>query len=138
MASEACVMSDLFMILQQALGEVRDHCFCLWCVRPAAWLGPGRKRVTEADRLAHPLLAEIAIHRHCTIVLNGKAMQPARCLTSFHSPPGGEHTAADRAGHSACAAGGHAPRPPEILPWKGASPQHGSHELCSRNIPDIL
>ena len=27
--TEACVMSDLFMLLQQALGEVRDHCFCL-------------------------------------------------------------------------------------------------------------
>ena len=44
-------MSELFMLLQQALSEVRDHCFCLWCVRPAAWLGPGRERVTEAEGL---------------------------------------------------------------------------------------
>ena len=134
-------MSELFMLLQQALGRVRDHCFCLSCIRPAAWLGPGRERVTEADRLAtaHLLLAETAVHRHHIIVWTGKAMKlQGAHLTSYHSPPGGEHTATDCAGHSACAAGGHAPRPPEILLWKGASPQHGSHELCSRNIPDIL
>ena len=89
MVTEACVMSEHFMLLQQALGEVRDPCFCLWCISHAAWLRPRRERVTEAERLAfaHLRLAGIAIHRHYIIVWTGKAMQPARCPSNKLSLP---------------------------------------------------